>query len=198
MLETLASQQQTKDELVTNTIIFSKLDLRGAYNLVRIRDGDEWKTAFNTPDGHYEYLVMPFRLCNAPAIFQVLINEVFGKVVTSCKIRPMVTGSSGDYLAAHFLIDQDGNVYEGRGWRTVGYHDKSLNMDSIGIAFIGTFSHEFGYHLVLDRARELIECGEQKGLIELEHTVKVYLHKGETVVPADPGLIDEIESWFRK
>ncbi|XP_068115059.1 E3 SUMO-protein ligase KIAA1586 homolog [Hyperolius riggenbachi] len=65
---------------ITNASIFSKLDLRGAYNLVRIRDGDEWKKAFNTPDGHYEYLVMPFGFCNAPAVFQELINEVFREV----------------------------------------------------------------------------------------------------------------------
>uniref|UniRef100_A0A8C5M348 Gypsy retrotransposon integrase-like protein 1 n=1 Tax=Leptobrachium leishanense TaxID=445787 RepID=A0A8C5M348_9ANUR len=57
--------------------IFSKLDLRGAYNLVRIRKGDEWKTAFRTRYGHFEYKVMPYGLCNAPATFQHLVNDIF-------------------------------------------------------------------------------------------------------------------------
>lgn len=57
--------------------VFTKLDLRGAYNLVRIRAGDKWKTAFRSRFGHFEYLVMPFGLCNAPATFQHLVNDIF-------------------------------------------------------------------------------------------------------------------------
>ena len=56
---------------------FTKLDLRSAYNLVRIQEGDEWKTAFSTISGHYEYLVMPYGLMNAPSVFQAFVDKIF-------------------------------------------------------------------------------------------------------------------------
>ena len=57
--------------------VFSKLELHGAYNLVRIADGDEWKAAFRTRYGSYEFHGMHFGLTNAPAPFQRFMSEVF-------------------------------------------------------------------------------------------------------------------------
>ncbi len=57
-------------EQLRRATYYTKLDLRNAYNLNRIHEGDEWKTAFSTTSGHYEYLVMPFGLANSPSVFQ--------------------------------------------------------------------------------------------------------------------------------
>src|SRR6202158_3469414 len=54
---------------------YTKLDVRDVYNMMRITEGDEWKTAFKTHYGLFESLVMPFGLTNAPASFQEFINN---------------------------------------------------------------------------------------------------------------------------
>ena len=64
--------------------IYTKIDLRHAYHLVRIAEGDEPKTAFRTRYGSFEWLVVPEGLSNAPAAFQHFMNDIFADLLDIC------------------------------------------------------------------------------------------------------------------
>jgi hypothetical protein len=68
-------------DCVQDTKLFPKFHLKVGNNLIRIRAGDEWKTAFRTRYRHSEYLVMPFGMVNAPASFQNMINQIFNDMI---------------------------------------------------------------------------------------------------------------------
>ena len=66
--------------------VYTKINRMHAYHLVRIAKGDEWKTAFWTRYGSYEWQVMPFGLTNAPAAFQQFVNSVFADMLNVCMV----------------------------------------------------------------------------------------------------------------
>ena len=61
--------------------VYTKLDLKHAYHLVHIAPGDEWKTAFRTHYGSFEWCVIPEGLANAPAAFQHFVNDIFADML---------------------------------------------------------------------------------------------------------------------
>ena len=71
----LSRIDNTLDQLIGSQF-FTKIDLKDAFNQMRIKEGDKWKMAFKTRYGTFEYLVMPFGLTNAPATFQKYVNWV--------------------------------------------------------------------------------------------------------------------------
>lgn len=68
------------NKITIKNLIFSKLS-PNCYSLVHIREVDEWKNAFITPIGLWVYLLMPSGLCNSPAVFQHLVNNVICEIL---------------------------------------------------------------------------------------------------------------------
>ena len=67
-----------------------KMDLRWGYNNVRIKEGDEWKAAFSTPEGSFEPTVMFFGLTNSPATFQAMMNDLLRDLVVEEKVAVFI------------------------------------------------------------------------------------------------------------
>ena len=70
--------------------VFTKMDLWWGYNDVRIKEGNEWKAAFTTPEGSFKPTMMFFGLTNLPATFQTMINEILWDLLNTGKVASFI------------------------------------------------------------------------------------------------------------
>ena len=87
--------------------MFSKLDLQSGFHQLRIREGDQHKTAFVTPGGQYEWVTCPFGLSNAPGYFQRLMNDILHEHIAAgycvCYCNDLLICTASDDPAEHLL-----------------------------------------------------------------------------------------------
>ena len=70
--------------------VFTKLDLQWEYNNVQIKEGDEWKAAFITPEGSFELTMMFFGLTNSPVMFQTMMNKILQVLINTGKAASFI------------------------------------------------------------------------------------------------------------
>ncbi|UJR37018.1 hypothetical protein I4U23_029725 [Adineta vaga] len=102
-------------------------------------------------------------------------------------------------IGYHFLVGENGKVYEGRGWDRQGAHAPGWNNDAFGICIIGDFRTESPNQKALDAVKLWIDCGVQQGHVKNEYYIITHRQSqrpGYTECPGN-GTIDAIKPWPR-
>ncbi|XP_066435942.1 peptidoglycan-recognition protein SC2-like [Eleutherodactylus coqui] len=95
-----------------------------------------------------------------------------------------------------FLVGEDGRVYEGRGWTSVGAHAPDYNKNSIGISVMGSFTSKNPNTAALNAVKSLISCGVSKGYIKSTYTLKGHRNVTATDCPGNT-FYNTLKSWPR-
>ncbi|KAJ1107000.1 hypothetical protein NDU88_004397 [Pleurodeles waltl] len=99
-------------------------------------------------------------------------------------------------IGYNFLISEDGNVYEGRGWHMEGAHTIHYNKDSYGVCFLGTFTDQTPSTDAMKKVETLICAGISRGHLSRDCILKGHRDLGNTVCPGD-ALYKLIQTWPR-
>ncbi|KAE8584873.1 hypothetical protein XENTR_v10021142 [Xenopus tropicalis] len=95
-----------------------------------------------------------------------------------------------------FLVGEDGNVYEGRGWNSVGAHAPNYNSNSIGISVMGTYTNINPNTAAQNAVKNLISCGVTKGYIKSTYILKGHRNVGSTECPGNT-FYNTVKTWPR-
>ncbi|XP_030075528.1 peptidoglycan recognition protein 1 [Microcaecilia unicolor] len=97
-------------------------------------------------------------------------------------------------IGYNFLIGEDGQVYEGRGWYRVGVHAGNVNPSSIGIAFIGNFSNRLPNSKAINAAKNLIQCAVSRNRLRSNYALRGHRNVMNTACPGNT-LYRNILAW---
>ncbi|KAK6185137.1 hypothetical protein SNE40_007433 [Patella caerulea] len=99
-----------------------------------------------------------------------------------------------DDIGYSFLVGEDGNAYEGRGWDRVGAHTLGYNTVGLGFCMIGNFMQRLPNKAALNTLKQLIACGVQNGKIQSNYTLRGHRDMGSTSCPGTT-FYNLIQTW---
>jgi peptidoglycan recognition protein len=105
----------------------------------------------------------------------------------------MDTNGWGD-IGYNFLVGEDGNIYEGRGWKIKGAHCPTYNSNSIGICVMGDYRTRVPNSLAQNAVKALIQCGKEKGILKSTYTLKGHRDGCSTECPGQ-SFYNLIRTW---
>ncbi|KAF5303682.1 hypothetical protein FQR65_LT00826 [Abscondita terminalis] len=149
------------------------------------------------PIGRINYLTAPAKfviMCHTAS--KSSITQADNVLIVRLIQSNHVEGEQWSDISYNFLVGCDGKVYEGRGWGAEGDHTVGYNNLSVGIAFVGTFTHTLPSEPALHQAKVLIAHGVEIGAIDKDY---VLVGHRQCITTESPGkaLFDEIRTWDR-